>query len=78
MPKVFEQDGFPFSFFSNDHLPIHVHVRYGGGDAIFAVEDNVRLRESCGLGVQDLRKAQRLAEENKILIIRRWHENFDA
>lgn len=78
MPKVFEQDGYRFSFFSNEHEPIHVHVRHGGGDAVFTVEERVELRESHGLGVQELSKAQRLAEENKALIIRRWHENFDA
>lgn len=78
MPKVFEQDGYRFSFFSNEHEPIHVHVRHGGGDAVFTVEERVELRESHGLGVQELSKAQRLAEENKALIIRRWHENFGA
>ena len=28
MPIIFEQDGFKFFFYSNDHEPIHVHVRY--------------------------------------------------
>ena len=27
MPKIFEYLGFVFYFFSNEHLPIHVHVK---------------------------------------------------
>ncbi len=29
MPKIYEYFGLVFLFFSNDHEPIHVHVRYG-------------------------------------------------
>ncbi len=77
MPKVFEQDGYRFSFYSNDHTPIHVHVRYGGGEAVFEVERGVELRESQGLKVRELARAEELATEHRGLIIQRWHENFD-
>jgi hypothetical protein len=30
MPTVFIKDGFRFFFYSNEHRPIHVHVRKGG------------------------------------------------
>ena len=77
MPKVFERDGYKFSFYSNEHRPIHIHVRYGGGEAVFEVENEVELRESYGLKVGELSKAQALAEENKESIIQKWHEFFD-
>jgi hypothetical protein len=77
MPKVFEKDGYRFSFYSNEHRPIHVHVRYGGGEAIFDVENEVELRESYGLKVGELSKAQLLAENNKETIIQKWHEFFN-
>jgi hypothetical protein len=77
MPKVFEKDGYKFSFYSNEHRPIHVHVRYGGGEAVFEVEKEIELRESYGLKVSELSKAQKLAEERKEMIIQRWHEYFD-
>ena len=76
MPKIFEKDGFKFFFYSNEHPPIHVHVRRGGGEAVFIVEEGVELRESQGLNVKDLGKAQSLAEENKALIIRKWNEHL--
>jgi hypothetical protein len=53
MPKIFEKDGYRFFFYSNDHRPIHVHVRYGGGEAVFEVEQGVDLRESQGLKVRE-------------------------
>ena len=76
MPKIFEKDGFKFFFYSNEHLPIQVHVRHGGGEAVFIVEESVELRESQGLNVKDLGKAQSLAEENKALIIKKWNEHL--
>ena len=76
MPLVFEKDGFKFAFYSNDHRPIHVHVRKGDGEVIFDVEDSVQLRESAGMKIRELARAQELAEENKNLIIQKWHEHL--
>jgi hypothetical protein len=41
MPTILEKDGYRFFFYSNDHRPIHVHVRYGSGEAVFNVESEV-------------------------------------
>ncbi len=76
MPRIFEKDGFVFFFYSNDHRPIHVHVRYGGGEAVFNVEDDVELRESHGLKVKELSKAELLARQNQELIWEKWHEHI--
>ena len=76
MPTLFTKDGFRFFFYSNEHRPIHVHVRKGGGEAVFDVEDEVELRESVGLKVQDLRRAEALAIENQSLIVQRWYEHL--
>lgn len=77
MPTVFTEDGFRFFFYSNDHRPIHVHVRKGDGEAVFVVEDTVELRESVGFKVQELRRAEELVRENRSLIIHKWHEHLD-
>ncbi|MDP9004033.1 MAG: hypothetical protein M3N12_04505 [Verrucomicrobiota bacterium] len=34
------------------------------------------LRESHGLKIRELSKAQQLAEENKQLIIEKWHDHL--
>ncbi|MBR4522971.1 MAG: DUF4160 domain-containing protein [Kiritimatiellae bacterium] len=77
MPNVFTKDGYNFYFFSNEHEPIHVHVKTGSGKAKFDVSNDVQLLESKGMKVQELRKAQDLAEENIETIRRKWHEYFD-
>jgi hypothetical protein len=77
MPTVFTKDGFRFFFYSNDHTPIHVHVRKGDGEAVFEVEGEVVLRESVGLKTRELTTAELLAQENKELIVAKWHEYFD-
>ena len=66
----------PNGALSNDHRPIHVHVRKAGAEAIFDVKDEVELRESQGFKVKDLAKAQQLAEENRNLIIQKWNERL--
>jgi Domain of unknown function (DUF4160) len=53
-----------------------VHVRYGGGEAVFEVDPRVELRESHGLKVRELAKAEELATEHRGLIIEMWHEHF--
>lgn len=73
MPTVFQKDGYRFFFYSNEHLPIHVHVRYGGGEAVFEVEDAVELRESQAMKISELSKARKLARENRELIVEKWH-----
>ena len=77
MPTIFRKDGYQFFFYSNEHRPIHVHVRYGGGEAVFVVENEVELRESQGLKLRELSKAQTLAEANREAIIQKWHEYFN-
>jgi len=76
VPKIFEQDGYRFFFYSNEHRPIHVHVRYGGGEAVFEVEEAIELRESMGLKMRELARAHELAEEHRQLIIDKWHEHL--
>ena len=78
MPKVFEKDGYKFAFYGNKHRPIHVHVRYGGGEAVFDLENEVELRESRGLKAGELSKAQMLAEKNKKMLIQKWREYFNG
>ena len=77
MPKIFERDGYRFFFYSNEHRPIHVHVRYGSGEAVFEVEAVVQLRESQGLKVRELAKAEELATAHRGLILQKWNEHFN-
>ena len=75
MPRIFEKDGFLFFFYSNEHEPIH--VRFGDGEAIFNIGETVELRDSSGLKVKELSKAEDLAQSHKNLIIEKWNEHIN-
>jgi len=38
MPKIYEYLGFIFFLYSNDHKPLHVHVRYAEYESIIEIE----------------------------------------
>lgn len=76
MPELFRMFGMRFFFYMNDHLPIHIHVRNGDGEARFEVEV-VKLIESKGIKPKDLVLAEALIEERKEEIIKKWKEVFD-
>ena len=77
MPTALTIEGFRFFFYSNEHDPIHVHVEYGGGEAVFTVSaDGVSLRKSDGMRIPDLNRAAELAREHRSTIEEKWHEHF--
>ncbi|MBF0229584.1 MAG: DUF4160 domain-containing protein [Desulfamplus sp.] len=76
MPIVFEKDGYKFFFYSNEHYPIHVHVRHGGGEAVFNIENEVELRESQNMKISELSKAQKIVKGHINLIVEKWYEHL--
>ena len=74
MPTLFFAFGMHFFFYSNEHEPIHVHVRNADGEK-FSVEA-LRCIDNKGLKNKDLRLAKVLIEENKELILKAWHAHF--
>ncbi len=75
MPTLFYAFGMRFFFYSNEHDPIHVHVRNADGEAKFSVEV-LRCIDNKGLKNKDVRLAKVLIEENKELIIKAWYAHF--
>jgi hypothetical protein len=75
-PTIFIKNGFRFFFYSNEHRPLHVHVRKGGGEAVFEVGEEIVLRESAGFKTRELQDAEDLATEHRKAIIQAWHEHI--
>jgi hypothetical protein len=75
MPELFRLFGIRFFFFSNEHLPIHVHIENADGDAKFEIKP-VKLVSSNGIKNKDLKLAESIIEENEELIGKRWNEYF--
>jgi len=76
MPTIFYYLGMRFHFYSNDHLPIHVHISVDDTEARFQVYPEIKLVENRGLKPRELRWAEVAIEENKEIIITRWKEYF--
>ena len=60
MPTIFKKDGYRFFFYSNEHLPIHVHVTHGGGEAIFYIGDKIVLKDSHEMNIWDTQEFHKL------------------
>lgn len=78
MPKIFEQDGFSFFFYMNEHEPVHVHVVHQGKKAkIEIINGSAEVRLQGKLSASEIKKAVALASKNVELIENKWHETFD-
>ena len=76
MPTLFRAFGLRFFFYSNEHKPIHVHIRNADGEAKFDVE-NMNWVDNKGVKNKDLNLAESLIEENKDLILNAWNNYFN-
>jgi hypothetical protein len=79
MPVVFRYKGFRFFFYSNEgspREPLHVHVRAGGSEAKLWLESQVRVAASYGFDAGTLRELVEVAQTNRELIERAWHDYF--
>jgi hypothetical protein len=76
MPTIIYLFGLRFFFYSEEHLPIHVHVQNGDGRAKIIVS-NLEVVENNGIKPKDIKKAKTIVEEYREDIIKAWNEYFD-
>jgi len=77
MPTIFRFFGMQFYFWSNEHEPVHIHVRKGRSLAKFEIEPNVELIDNKGFKPQELKLAENIIEENKDVILTNWETYFN-
>ena len=85
MPKLIEYFGFIFYFYSNEHLPVHVHVSHAEYETIFELffEDgkltDVQMRKADGIEMlpqKDQKEAMKVVETYADEIAQKWLEFF--
>ena len=76
MPTIFILFGFRFMFYSNEHFPIHVHVKKGRISAKFTI-DPVVMIENHGLKANEIKLIESIIEENSETIIEHWNNYFN-
>jgi len=78
MPTVLTVGPYRFVFFSSDRQePVHIHVKRDRLVAKFWL-DPIALATNRGFPNHELRDIERLAVENRDLLIEAWHEYVDA
>lgn len=76
MPTVFYIDGFRFFFYSNEHLPKHIHIEKAEKTAKFNIE-TIEIIKSSGFNASELKQIRNLVEENQETLIQKWDEFFN-
>ena len=76
MPTVIHIDGYRFFFYSNEHLPKHIHVEKAEKTAKFNIEF-VELVKSSRFNASELKQIRNLVEENQQLLIQKRDEYFN-
>lgn len=74
MPTIFIFFGMRFYFYSEEHLPIHIHIKNADGKAKFNIEPEIELVYNKGLKQKDLKLAEKIIIENRDVLIDRWNE----
>jgi Domain of unknown function (DUF4160) len=75
MPTILIADGFRFFFYSNEHLPEHIHVEKDNCTAKFNLE-LVELVKSRGFKSSELKIIRTLVEQNCEYFKLKWNEYF--
>jgi hypothetical protein len=78
MPTVLRSGPYRFFFYAGDRdEPPHVHVERDDCEAKFWL-DPVRLQRSHGFSASEIRRIEKLVEENQQHLLERWNEFFNG
>ncbi len=73
MPTVMRIGKLRFFFYSNDHLPVHIHVEKRSSTAKFNLQP-IELIKSKGFNARELSEIRKLIEKNKSFLENSWYE----
>ncbi len=75
MPTVLIIKGYRFFFYTNEHLPAHIHIEKDNKTAKFNLEpvEIVYTRRFKSSEISEIRK---LVDRNKEFLINKWNEYF--
>lgn len=77
MPTLLDIFGLKFFFFSEEHPPIHIHIRNADGEAKFEIETKIKLVYNKGLKPKDIKKAKGVITLYQKEFISKWKEYFE-
>jgi hypothetical protein len=77
MPTVLRIMGYRFYFYMNEHLPRHIHVSKGGGEARIILEPEIEIDSVYDFKANEVRQILKIINENYEFLIDKWNETFD-
>lgn len=76
MPTVLRIDGFRFFFFSDEHLPLHIHVEKA--DSYLRVElETLKITDIYKFSPKETKKIVAIIQENQTKLIGAWNDYFN-
>ena len=83
MPKIYEYFGLIFLFYSNDHLPIHVHVKSDERESKFVLKyedgklfDVIQVNSKIPLSERQTRNSIKFIKKYHKQITEKWYDFF--
>lgn len=76
MPTVLRINGFRFFFFSDEHLPLHIHVEKGDGYMRVELE-TLLITDNYKFSASDAKKILSIVKEHQKELIGAWNEYFN-
>jgi hypothetical protein len=74
MPTILTLFGLRFFFYSEEHLPMHVHIQNADGKAKIAINPDVVLVENNGIKPHDIKRALEITRMYQNEFIKAWEE----
>lgn len=74
MPTILTLFGLRFFFYSEEHLPMHVHIQNADGKAKIAINPDVVLVENNGIKPHDIKRALEITRMYQNEFINAWEE----
>ncbi len=75
-PTLFRKGNYRFLFFSREENRKHIHIISPDGEAKFWIEPIISLANYTGLRKKQLNYLQKIVEDNKNEINKKWNEHF--
>ena len=74
MPTLFYSNGCRFFFYSDEHLPEHVHVENGDGRAKIVLTPEVKVVSNNEIKKRDLSRIVECVSMLRLVILEKWRE----
>lgn len=76
MPTLLREKGYRFFFFSDEHLPKHVHVEKS--DKYIRIElETLKVTDSYQMTSKEIREVVGLVEKHREIFLEGWNEYFN-